>query len=531
MVNPPQQRAGRRSASGAGRRLSVRVRRLGPPLVQLAVVALVVLAAAVSGFVDGTNVTLQIMGFDPDRAQLITALLVDAVAAAAATIVVPHPRLAILAGILAGLAVFGETYLHETSAALASHGTAGTFDFVGWLLTDLTLITAVAISAWAGSVLAWDVRPALGLAAAEVKGMARSRRERRGRGRKIPVALPAVVAVALVLAITLPVLGDMLNFAPDTRMLQGGPAQQGLVPANPNATAPPLPSGSPSPLTSARPWLAWVPSGVGAVKTAYLPAPWKEGTRNVEVDVYTPPGYSGQTNLRYPVIYEVPWAPYYWIKGGELTNALNSLIVSGNMPATIVVFSDAFGGPYPDTECANSFDGRQWYDTWFGSTLVPWVDGHYRTIAAAPARAVMGMSQGGYCAAILALHHPDLFGAALSFSGYFWAGSAGSGSARPFGGNAAAIAEGSPAVIAPQLPQQQRSLYFILTAKPAQPVFGRQAVLFDQILNTAGYPNMFFASTLPHGWAEVRSLLPQVLETWASRLASTNAFNLTGGGG
>ena len=53
--------------------------------------------------------------------------------------------------------------------------------------------------------------------------------------------------------------------------------------------------------------------------------------------------------------------------------------------------------------------------------LVPYVDAHYRTIADPANRTLAGISDGGYGAANIALHHPDVFGKVLSLGGFFMA--------------------------------------------------------------------------------------------------------------
>lgn len=85
-----------------------------------------------------------------------------------------------------------------------------------------------------------------------------------------------------------------------------------------------------------------------------------------------------------------------------------------------------------DQVIAISPDGGKagWYSDWSGpgsgtqkwqsyhlNQLVPWVDSHLPTINAASARAVAGLSMGGYGAMHYAEARPDLFSAVASFSG------------------------------------------------------------------------------------------------------------------
>lgn len=74
-------------------------------------------------------------------------------------------------------------------------------------------------------------------------------------------------------------------------------------------------------------------------------------------------------------------------------------------------------------------DGRDtWYidapakpeikmESFFVNDLVPYIDNHFPTIAAAGKRAITGLSMGGHGALFLAFRHPDIFGNAGSMSG------------------------------------------------------------------------------------------------------------------
>jgi enterochelin esterase-like enzyme len=511
---------------------------VGTAVINAAVAALVVVATVVSGTMDSSNTTLVLMGFDTDRAQLITSLLVGGVAAAAASLVTNRSSQATFFGLIGFAALFGHTFLHETRSALASTGVYGSFDLAGWLLTLLTLIAFGVISGWAGAVLALWLRPGLIEAGSAVRDAVRGRRLDRQLRR------PLTVAVVLVLLIvTVPVFGDMVNYTPDSRMLHGGEPPVGLIPGPVDTsgltTGSPSPSGqtaangasqSPSPTSSLlaikQPWLAWLPSGGGSVTTLAMPAPWTGGKFNIDVvAIYTPPGYNPSGNRHYPVLYEAPFNYNSWNEGGEAKATLDTLIDTGAIPPMLVVFVDATGGPYTDTECANSVDGREWMDTFISQTLVSYVDTHYLTIAQADARALIGFSEGGYCSAILALRHPTVFGTAIPMSGYFWAGEGAATSGLPFKMNAAALAAASPMVVATELPAVERSsLFFIVIAEPSQPFYGAQASGFEQILATWGYPYVVQGAAVPHGWVQVRQKLPTALEAWATHLVRMGVF-------
>ena len=242
-----------------------------------------------------------------------------------------------------------------------------------------------------------------------------------------------------------------------------------------------------------------------------FPAPWRGGSyRVLHVGIYLPPGYSSGTRT-YPVIYETPFTYRSWQIGTSIAPTLDQLITSGAIPPTIVVFVPETGGAYPDAECANSADGREWLDRFISSTLVDWVDASFRTIPTPAARTVLGFSQGGYCAAALTLRHPDVFGSAVSISGYFTAGIR-SGETpnawRPFGGNVSVIGAASPMLIGPTLaPVVRRSVFVVLVAQPGNPFFGSQAAAFAAVLGRAGYPLAVIATGQGHSLGQVRTAL------------------------
>jgi hypothetical protein len=216
------------------------------------VAGLVVLAAVFSGTVEGSDRTLVVMGFDPDRAQLITALIVAAVAAVAATLAIDRSAVGALLGTWAAVALFGETFMAETRNALSATGALGSFDMIGWIVTLVTLVMMSVVSAWAGGTLAAAVRPSLVATAASVREMVETRRPSRQSARR-PVA---AVLVLCLLIVTVPSFGDMVNLAPDVLMLNGGhfvelPPEDSVPPEG--ATPIPAETPTPTPASSAAP--------------------------------------------------------------------------------------------------------------------------------------------------------------------------------------------------------------------------------------------------------------------------------------
>jgi len=354
------------------------------------------------------------------------------------------------------------------------------------------------------------------------------------------------------LALTLPLAVDLFNYGADERMISGGPPRQGLVPNDqglPSGNGPPLevptqtpgetrvsgtasaspsatPTPGPSPTEVPPPWKASPPSGQGRVVYLALGAPWvNAGSATVEVTVYLPPGYDTSGSKRYPAVYEAPFTFNLWNSGIHVKAALDTLIDEGVIPPSLFIFMNTGAGPYADPECANTYDGREQMDDFMGTTVPAYIDKHYRTIAKPAARAIMGMSEGGYCAAILILHHPGVFGSEISFSGYFTAGAGGVGTQPPFGGNPKLIYADSPSYIASGLaPSVKSRLYIVLVAQPSQAFYGSQATGYAKILAAAAIRYVFIHASEPHGWPQVRDYLAQALTLVGLRQAELGIF-------
>ena len=243
--------------------------------------------------------------------------------------------------------------------------------------------------------------------------------------------------------------------------------------------------------------------------------------------VYLPAGYQGAT-ARYPVVYTVPWDLTHWTMGIHVTALLDQAISNGSLPPEIVVFANLAGGPFPNSECANSFDGRERADTYVSSTLVHYVDGHFRTIVNADARTIAGFSQGGFCAANLLMRHPDVFHQAVIFAGYFEAGlSSGEtvNSWMPFGHVAAVVAANSPMQTAGELPASVRArLFVVMSAQPDLGIFGQQASRFARVLADNGYATDLIWNQLGHAWKAVRLEFVPALQAVAEREVLTGAL-------
>ena len=213
---------------------------------------------------------------------------------------------------------------------------------------------------------------------------------------------------------------------------------------------------------------------------------------------------------------------------GLRLDLMDALITAGSIPPMILVFARSSGGPFADSECANSVDGREWFDRFMSSDLLRWADDHLRTIAASAARATLGFSQGGYCAAALVANHPGIFSSAISFSGYFVAGihtGTTPDAWRPFNDDPGVIYRFSPMTVIPRVSPSARSrLFFVMASDVNQGFYGPQMLKFAHVLDGAGVAMTIIPTPLRHSWEAARTLLPTMLRMVAGRMVSLGVF-------
>lgn len=152
--------------------------------------------------------------------------------------------------------------------------------------------------------------------------------------------------------------------------------------------------------------------------TVSTPSLEMSATTPLHVHVVLPTGYARHPHRRYPVLYALPGTSNQasvW-----LTN-IHTVQLTRKLPVIVVVPDGTYdadgGGFYTDWVDETTSRGVANWETFHTAELVPWIDGRYRTITARSGRAVVGISQGGFGSMSYAARHPDLYGAAASFSG------------------------------------------------------------------------------------------------------------------
>ena len=149
-----------------------------------------------------------------------------------------------------------------------------------------------------------------------------------------------------------------------------------------------------------------------------------------KVHVLLPKDYAKDC-ARYPVIYFHDGNTTFW-KGGAVNKtwdvqaALAKGYAGGTIPRVIVVAIEPI-------ERNREYTHAPWlvgqsccevaaYVTWLADSLKPFIDGAYRTRAAAKDTTIAGSSHGGLAAFITATSRPEAFGNAIAMSSSFWAG-------------------------------------------------------------------------------------------------------------
>jgi enterochelin esterase-like enzyme len=141
------------------------------------------------------------------------------------------------------------------------------------------------------------------------------------------------------------------------------------------------------------------------------------------VYVYLPPEYfqPGYRAYRFPVIELIhgqPGEPQDWVNVVGVTATLDRLVSDGRAKPAVLVMPDANGAARISLQCLNQVGGPQ--DLTYLAQELPQAIAHrFRVEPPGPAWAVAGYSEGGFCAANMALRFPGRYGFAGVMSGYF----------------------------------------------------------------------------------------------------------------
>jgi enterochelin esterase-like enzyme len=158
----------------------------------------------------------------------------------------------------------------------------------------------------------------------------------------------------------------------------------------------------------------------GTTQEISVPSP-ALGGRTQQVVVYLPPGYASNPTRRYPVFYLLhgfpgrPAAFLLTVRAGVVDDILTA---RGRGQPLILVMPFGSTGTFTDKEWANGVRAHEGWETFVARDLVRAIDSRYRTVASGAGRALGGLSEGGYGALNIGLHHPREFRVLESWSGY-----------------------------------------------------------------------------------------------------------------
>jgi enterochelin esterase-like enzyme len=225
------------------------------------------------------------------------------------------------------------------------------------------------------------------------------------------------------------------------------------------------------------------------------------GGRDQDVYVYLPPGYEEHPDARYPVLYLLhgfPGRPLAFLLTVRLGVVEDELYARrGGLPPILVM---PFGstGTFTDKEWADGTAPGQGWATFVSRDVVQAIDARYRTVASPDARGIVGLSEGGYGAINIALHHPHEFSVVESWSGYEKAPHIRS----IYGARLGNVADNSPLDLLPYIAQDVRRahVFFWFYAGLDDPL-RIQNRKFASELKSYRIPHKFFVFSGGHDWA------------------------------
>jgi enterochelin esterase-like enzyme len=242
------------------------------------------------------------------------------------------------------------------------------------------------------------------------------------------------------------------------------------------------------------------------------------GGRTQPVDVYLPPGYAASPRRRYPVIYllhGVPGRPGAFLETVRLGVVEDELVALHRIAPAILVMPFGSTGSFTDEEWANGVRPKSNWETFVARDLVRAVDARYRTIRSGSARALAGLSEGGYGALNIGIHHPGEFAVLESWSGYQRADPIRS----IFGINRAVLTRNSPSLtLGAAAAKLRRAHTYVWFYSGTDDHFVKQNTAFAAELKRDHIPHHYFVVHGGHNWGIWRGNASRALIAMSRRL-------------
>ena len=140
------------------------------------------------------------------------------------------------------------------------------------------------------------------------------------------------------------------------------------------------------------------------------------------VVVQLTPGYDPTSGRRYPVLETFqgyPGQPTQWLDVLHLDEAVDQASSAGKLVAPIIVSPQTEVPVGVDSECVDGGGSNPKVETWLTTDVPNWVMNHFAVRTDRQGWATIGLSAGGWCAAMAAMRHPGTYSAAIVMAGYF----------------------------------------------------------------------------------------------------------------
>ncbi len=255
----------------------------------------------------------------------------------------------------------------------------------------------------------------------------------------------------------------------------------------------------------------------GTTDTLELTSP-ALGGRGQEVVVYLPPGYDSQPARRYPVLYLLhgsPGTPHAFLH--ELRMGVLDDVFAARQRAQPLILVMPFGstGQFTDKEWANGYRPHEEWETFLARDVVRAIDSRYRTIPNGSGRALAGLSEGGYGALNIGLHHPGEFGVIESWSGYEQADPLRS----IFGTSSERLAWNSPSNLLPHVARAlRRNHTYVWLYSGTTDRLRAENTRFARALTRLHVRHRYFVADGGHEWALWRRYAPAAYRVAAGQL-------------
>ena len=159
----------------------------------------------------------------------------------------------------------------------------------------------------------------------------------------------------------------------------------------------------------------------GTVTRTWYDSPSNKYVQKRRITIYTPPGYE-QGKRKYPVFYLLHGMggdEEAWINLGRTSQIMDNLIAAGKAEPMIVVMTNgnvvqeaapgesSLGLYKPTMQLDGTMDGQ--FEASF-TDVIRYVESNYRAIPKKNARAIAGLSMGGYHTLHISRYYPNTFG-------------------------------------------------------------------------------------------------------------------------